>query len=44
MTSDGFVADCEHVRDDEGCMWSVCEGDITFARAGMATRYQSLYR
>jgi hypothetical protein len=34
MTSDGSVADCERVRDTDRCMWSVCEGDITFARAG----------
>ena len=34
MTSDGSVAYCERVRDAERCMWSVCEGDITFARAG----------
>jgi hypothetical protein len=34
MTSDGSVACCERVRDAERCMWSVCEGDITFARAG----------
>ena len=32
--SDGSVAYCEHVRDAKGCMWSVCEGDITLARAG----------
>ena len=34
MTSDGSVAYCERVRDAERCMWPVCEGDITFARAG----------
>jgi hypothetical protein len=34
MTSDGSVAYCERVRDTERCMWSVCEGDITVARAG----------
>ena len=34
MTSDGSVAYCERVRDAERCMWPVCEGDVTFARAG----------
>jgi hypothetical protein len=34
MTSDGSVAYCERVRDAERCMWSVREGDITFARPG----------
>ena len=34
MTSDGSVAYCERVRDAERYMWSMSEGDITFARAG----------
>ena len=34
MTYDGSVADCERVRNTERCMWSVREGDITFAHAG----------
>jgi hypothetical protein len=36
MTSDRSVAYCERVRDTERWLWSVCEGDITFARVGDA--------
>jgi hypothetical protein len=34
LTFNGSVAYCEHVRDTDRYMWSVSEGDITFARAG----------